>query len=77
MEKIEYRIVQVSDSVFNVERAYYSTYRYWPWSSPVLVVRWGIGAGMMNHALPFKSQEAAQKWIDDKRKYPIVVKHPA
>lgn len=26
---------------------------------------------------PFKTIEQAQKWIDDKRKYPIVVKQPA
>jgi hypothetical protein len=77
MEETEYRIVQVADSIFHVERAYHYTLRYWPWSKPVAKTRWVVGAGLPDSALPFKSQEAAQKWIDDRRKYPIVVKYPA
>jgi hypothetical protein len=74
MEEPEYRIVQVADHTFNVQRAYHSTYRHWPWSSPVPKVEW---LPVDRIPFPFKSEEHAQKWIDDKRKYPIVVKQPA
>jgi hypothetical protein len=73
----EYRIVQVADGVFNVEKAYRDTFKQWPWSKPVERCKWIVGAGLPDHALPFKTEAAAQKWIDDKRKYPIVIKHPA
>ncbi|MDO7885356.1 hypothetical protein [Hymenobacter cheonanensis] len=76
MKEEEYRIVQVSDSTFHVEVARYSTYKYWPWSPPVSIVTWK-NAGIPGIPFPFKSEEHAQKWIDDQRKYPIVVKHPA
>ena len=74
----EYRIVQTGDNTFIVEKAHHSVEPgKWPWSAPVTVSEWRSAFGFPGCFFPFKSQELAQKWIDDQRKYPLVVKHPA
>ena len=74
----EYRIVQTGDNVFIVEKVHHFTEDgKWPWSRPVPVSEWRAALGFPGCPYPFKSQEAAEKWLADHRKYPIVVKHPA
>lgn len=75
-EETEYRIVQMADHTFVVDRIEEYNYTPWPWSKPETRRHWArVGCGTV--ARPFPSQDEAQKFIDDRRKYPIVVKHPA
>lgn len=83
----KYRIVQVSTCGFVVEKAWQNvvvTGWLW-WKKYETVERWlpigkapymrGFPSPPAKH--PFRSQAAAQQWIDDKRKYPIVIKENA
>ncbi|MDB5270246.1 MAG: hypothetical protein JWP58_3286 [Hymenobacter sp.] len=80
----EYRIVQTSDYCFMVERAELVRKRlsglFW-WAKWDYVQVWHrsgkkfFAGGCYPQA--FKTAADAQKWIDDSRKYPIVVKQPA
>jgi hypothetical protein len=83
----KYRIVQVGDTAFVVEENWenvISTGSLW-WKRYTTVDRWiPIGGAPYMRGFPsppprppFGSEAAAQKWINDKRKYPIVVKDPA
>jgi hypothetical protein len=80
-----FRIVQISDSNFTVEELRMVPRDSWkPWVKRRWVeewnrVRFGLSAfhSMAPLVPPFLSVEAAQKWIDDKRQYPLVVKQPA
>jgi hypothetical protein len=72
----EYRIVQTADSVFIVEKLQHYTRRgAWPWSPRIAFSEWEP-LGIPGHPFPFKTQEAAIKWVCDKRIYPKVVKQP-
>jgi hypothetical protein len=74
----EYRIVQTGDNTFIVEKTHHSVEPgKWPWSAPVTVSEWRPALGFPGHPYPFPSLERAEKWLNDHRKYPIVVKHPA
>lgn len=78
----QYRIVQVSDTAFVVEELRrVPRDGFWPWAKRCWVEEWNharLSAGPLAPFVPpFKSVEQAQKWIDDKRKYPIVIKQPA
>ncbi len=73
----EYRIVQTADHTFVVEHLqHFTTAGRWPWSARIPSSEW-VRVGIPGHAFPFKSQEAAIKWVCDKRIYPRVVKQPA
>lgn len=70
-----YRIVQVSDHCFHVEtQRTYLKARPWPWSKKEYGTEF---VSAMPIAFPFNNEAHAQKWIDDRRKYPIVVKEVA
>ncbi len=74
----EYRIVQTSDNCFIVEKAHhYTEPGKWPWSKEINCSEWRPALGFPGHPFPFPSLEKAEKWVDNQRKYPIVVKHPA
>lgn len=78
----KYRILQAGDNEFVVEALrMVPRERPWPWTKREWVEQWDcarLSAGPMAPRVPtFKSEQGAQKWIDDKRKYPIVVKEPA
>lgn len=78
-----YRIIQTADESFAVERLVkeYRRAAGWRWwrTTPVLVWRPSAlkGFGGCTYPQTFKTEAAAQKWIDDTRKYPLVVKEPA
>lgn len=76
----QYRIVQVADNLFIVEelcRIRIPRYGFFGFGKTRWVEEWNrVGAGG-RPTPPLLSEAQAQKWIDDKRKYPIVVKQPA
>ena len=80
-----YRIVQVKDDAWMVERLRKKPrFGFWPWEKTTWIDEWERSARDSFHegvAEPFcrcfPTIEAAQKWIDDYRKYPLVVKDPA
>lgn len=83
----KYRIIQHSDVLFGVQELRMVPRDSWkPWVKRRWVEEWEDSAiyieksdsGML-YPCPrrFPSPDEAQKWIDDKRKYPIVVKEPA
>lgn len=77
-----YRIVQTSDATFEVERQRMVPHEdnFWPWGKKPPVETWeSLHPSTMRQVglAPFPTEAAAQKWIDDKRTYPIVVKQPA
>lgn len=75
MKNDTFRIVQVSDTCFHVEKQRpYPKPRPWPWSKKEYGIEY---VSAMPIPFPFKNQEHAQKWIDDVRKYPVVVKEAA
>jgi hypothetical protein len=77
MDATQYRIVQTGDSTFMVERMCLVTvWGKYPWSKHTQGTKW-VPAEHPPPTRRFCSQEAAQKWINDKRTYPIVVKEPA
>jgi hypothetical protein len=70
----EYRILQLSDSTWGVEKARHFTKRgKWPWSPRIPCTEWVVALGFPGHPYPFLSLEKALKWIGDDRKFPIVV----
>lgn len=82
----QYRIVQTSDSWYMVEELT----RKWVagawWQPGQWVEHWERSArddwkdfipAFGPRCRQFESEAAAQKWIDDKRKYPLVIKQPA
>lgn len=74
----EYRILQTGDNTFTVEKAnHFTKPGKWPWSAPVQCSEWRPAGPFRGISFPFNSLEKAEKWINDQRKYPIVVKHPA
>ncbi|MGI4866122.1 MAG: hypothetical protein ACRYFZ_19515 [Janthinobacterium lividum] len=75
MKNDTFRIVQISDYCFHVEKERsYLKYRPWPWSKKEYGTEF---VSAMPVPFPFKTEAHAQKWIDDQRKYPIVVKEAA
>lgn len=83
----KYRIVQVGANAFVVEESWenvFVTGSLW-WKKFQVIDRWiPIGSAPYMRGFPtppakppFRSQEDAQQWIDDKRKYPIVIKENA
>ena len=77
----QYRIVQISEPFFVVEELV-ATHEegYWPWSKGKIVENWErafLTEVRFYRTSTFLSQQAAQNWIDDRHKYPIVVKQPA
>ncbi len=85
----QYRIVQVGDRAFAVEQLWLRSivYGIWWWAKAETVEEWlpigrcpclpGSGIPSPPAFPSFATEAAAQKWIDDKRKYPMVVKEPA
>jgi hypothetical protein len=78
----QYRIVQTGDDSFRVEEMRLVPIDSWkPWVKRQWVEEWHWATFSGHHMAPavppFKTIEQAQKWVDDKRKYPIVVKQPA
>jgi hypothetical protein len=73
-----YRITQSADHTFHVEKlCTFLKPRRWPWSEKVYEDRFVKVLNKVNATHRFTSEAEAQKWIDDKRKYPIVVKEHA
>lgn len=78
MAETQYRIVQTAASTFIIEKLRcFTTPARWPWSASLPGHEWVPAVRIPGQPRPFRSQEAAQKWINDTRTYPIVVKESA
>ena len=86
MKTDEYRIIQVDDERFGVEELdvvirnerspFGKRERVETWRPTAVYVE-KIGDGFYPLPRRWPTQAEAQKWLDDHRKYPLVVKHPA